>query len=693
MLKKLSITTCFLIICFSLFSQNVRNFKQEARLLKKVLSEKHVSPRALDDDFSRDVFDVVLDELDPEKIYFTKEDIAWLQPYQTLIDDEINGDNWAFLSRLRERYESSLIRARTNLQEIVSSEIAFDTRGSFDERMADWQNDETSLKERQKLWIKSRVLDKLASYAERDSVACNQTMAVRKKEAILHVKKTELENLEQWLKVSDRLYNRVGGAFFHAITAVFDPHTLYLSPTELKDFIGRLATGDYYFGFTLDENSRGEIAIAALTPGGPAWRSGELHVSDILLSVNVPERGLIDLTEMSIDEANQVLDEIEAHTIDFNVRKADGLQKTVRLKKEKMEAEENFVRSFVLQGEETVGYIHLPDFYTRWGNENEGSRCANDVAREIIKLKKDGIQGLILDLRFNGGGSLYEALAMAGIFIDEGPLGIQRDRERILTLKDVNRGTVYDGPLVVMVNGQSASASEFLAAAIQDYNRGLVVGSRTYGKATGQNIIPVNPVSTGITMDAAIDQSEGFVKVTVERLYRVTGKSLQGTGIVPDIALPDVFDALNSHEQDLPFSLTPDSLNKNTFFKPLLPMNRAALRSKSAERVAKSTGFREIISSIEMISELELHADIHLLSAEDFCKQVDDMRLRHGKAGWSETSTPLFAVKNNTSEQDRLQVDSYADEYNRRWFEKLQNDVYLRETYQILRDLATLKNP
>jgi carboxyl-terminal processing protease len=688
-------TLTFLLLIFfgAAFSQNFRNFKQEAYHLRNVLSEKHVSPRPFDDDFSRDVFDVVLGELDPEKIYFTKADIQWLEPYQTLIDDEVRGGNWVFLSRLRERYESSLIRARTNVEAIMKGDMRFDSKASFDERASDWQDDEHKLKARQALWLKSKVLDKLSAYVERDSASCSQTILSRKNDAVQRVRKTEMHQLDQLLGGLENISDHVATAFFHAITTVNDPHTLYLSPSDLKNFIGRLATEDYYFGFTLDENSRGEITISALTPGGPAWKSGELHVSDILLSFGSPGKSVIDLTEMNIDEVNNVLDETDAHTVDFTVRKADGTQKTVRLKKEKMEAEENFVRSFVLRGEMTVGYIHLPDFYTRWGNETEGSRCANDVAREIIKLKKDGIQGLILDLRFNGGGSLYEALAMSGIFIDEGPLGIQRDRERTLTLKDVNRGTVYDGPLLVMVNGQSASASEFLAAAIQDYNRGIIVGSRTYGKATGQNIIPINPLVSGTTLENVIDDSEGFIKITVERLYRVTGKSLQGRGIVPDIMLPDVFDALNYHEQDLAFSLTRDSLNKNTFFKPLPPINRATLQARSSERVSKSSAFQQIISSIKTISEIETNADIHSLSSEDFCREVEKLRLRHGDSAAREEVTSLFSVQNNSTEQNRLKVDTYADEYNRRWFEKLQKDVYLHETYLILRDLLTLKNP
>jgi carboxyl-terminal processing protease len=692
-MKNLLLTLALLLCGTFVFSQPVRNFKQEAYHVRNILRDKHVSPRSFDDDFSRDVFDLILEKLDAKKILFTRGDIVWLEHHQTLIDDEINGQNWTFLSRLSERYGSVLKRAKINITEIMKEDMGFDKKLTFDESPADWELDDDKLKNRQRLYLKQQVLDKLAALGTKYSLNCDETIAKRKNDAIEQVRKNELRNIDNLISAEESLINFVGRAYFHAVTHVFDPHTEYLSPTDMKSFIGKLATEDYYFGFTLEENPNGEIVISALSAGGPAWKSGELHVSDVLLAIKPPAGEAIEVADLNFEEVNEVLDEINDYVLDFTVRKSNGVQKTVRLAKERMSNEENFVRSFVLQGEEKFGYIHLPDFYTQWGSQSESSRCANDVAREIIKLKRDGIQGLILDLRFNGGGSLEEALAMAGIFIDEGPLAIERQRDKTSTLKDIYRGTVYDGPLVVMVNGRSASASELVAAAIQDYNRGVIVGSQTYGKATGQAILPINPVKKGNSLHEVIDNTNGFVKITMEKLYRVTGKTLQGSGITPDIHLPDVFDVLNYHERDIPFSLIADSVPKNSYYKPLPVLNRTVLRNKSEDRRLQTSAFAAVDDLLKFIEDSDIHSDVFTLSLDDLCKRMEAGRRQRSEDEKDLKDRSPFVVKNNSTEEQRLIVDTYADTYNKLWFQKLQNDLFVHETYWILRDMLTLKNP
>jgi len=234
-----------------------------------------------------------------------------------------------------------------------------------------------------------------------------------------------------------------------------------------------------------------------------------------------------DLSGIGLEELEEVLDRSNLSALELTVRQSKGLRKTVVLKKEKIETEENTVKGFVLNGIKKIGYLSLPGFYTRWG-EDGSSSCANDVAAEIIKLKGENIDGVILDIRSNGGGSLKEAIDMAGIFIDEGPLVMMTDKiGRITTLKDVNRGTVYDGPLVILINGQSASASEILAAAIQDYHRGIVVGGASFGKATGQVVFSLDPDNhQPTTIQPNQSNAFGYATVTLDRLYRVAVREL-----------------------------------------------------------------------------------------------------------------------------------------------------------------------
>jgi carboxyl-terminal processing protease len=693
MMRTYSLFIFFAAVSISIATQGqpVRNFRNEAFQLRNVLREKHVAPRPFDDQLSTDVFDMLLSEADPDAIYFDANDIKWLEPFRHLIDDEVEGNApWVFLSRFRERFESALKRARSNIEIMQTERLSLDAKELYDAAPESFAAEGKELFDRQRLWLKVKILEKISLLSLRDSTPCEKLAKERQNEVIQKIKKGEIQAIDRFLNGKESLADQVGFMFFHAITLVFDPHTLYLSAADLKNFMGQLATEDYYFGFTVIENEAGEIEIASLVPGGPAWKSGELHVSDILISMEAKGQDAIDLSDVDLDQANELIDGLKSDAIEFTVRKQDGVIKKIPLQREKMTSEESFVRSFVLSGERKFGYIHLPDFYTRWGSETEGSRCASDVAKEIIKLKRDGIEGLILDLRFNGGGSLFEAMAMAGIFIDEGPLGQLRDRERTVTLKDVNRGTVYDGPLVLMVNGRSASASEFLAAAIQDYNRGLIVGSTTYGKATGQVINPINPNLTGSRIEDIIDTSEGFIKITIERLYRVTGKTLQGRGLVPDITLPDLLTTMNLHEGLVPFALNPDSIDRKTYYRPLAPLNVATLRQKSQQRIAMNADF--VTLQKNLANEKGTEETTINLQWSAYCSEARETNETNASQIRALSESP-FTVLNNSSDINRLKVDSYADAYNALWFDRLKHDMYLHETYFILNDFVNPQKP
>ena len=258
-----------------------------------------------------------------------------------------------------------------------------------------------------------------------------------------------------------------------------------------------------------------------------------------------------------------------------------------------MNDDEDKVKGFILRGAQTVGYISLPAFYEDWEDSRGVKGCANDVATEVIKLKKENISGLILDLRYNGGGSVQEAVELAGIFIDAGPVAQIKTRDaKVITLKDVNRGTVYDGPLLLLVNGSSASASEMVAGTLQDYNRALIVGSPTYGKATAQVVLP---------MDTAIDlntyngkaQASSYIKMTIEKLYRITGNTAQRTGVQPDVTLPDPPDALTQREADEKFALPAITIEANKYYKPLAPLPIAAAQAAARKAMDSSAFFVE----------------------------------------------------------------------------------------------------
>ncbi|HEX8039342.1 MAG TPA: carboxy terminal-processing peptidase [Chryseosolibacter sp.] len=676
--------------------QQKRNIRQEINWLRKSLLENHVEPKVIDDKFSADLFDKLLDDLDPDKIFFTSAEVTSLQGFRSLLDDEVNGKNTGFLDQLQARYKYGLQRSRKLIDGLLSSPLDWNKKEMFDP-VAGWSGDEHKLEERHRQWLKSQILARLGEMMDRDSVTEEGFFQKHLSAAVDYVRLSSLRPIARLLKDPYVYGNEMTDTFLQTFAGIFDPHSTFFSTRQYDDFVAALSTEDYHFGFTLDENGKGQVVISALAPGGAAWKSGMLHASDRLLAIKWPGEERIDVSAMNLDDVIEMFATADDSNLEMTVRSVDGTEKQVVLQKEKLEQDENIVESFVLRGEITAGYIYLPDFYTRWDDGQEGGRCANDVAKEIIRLKKEGIEGLILDLRFNGGGSLYEAQAMAGIFIDEGPLAMMRTRDKkVVTVKDMNRGTIYDGPLVIMVNGNSASASEVLAASIQDYNRGLIVGSQTYGKATGQNLLPLDQPTPPSQPKTNMESKTGYVKVTTERLYRVTGKSAQGKGVSPDVVMPDIFDALDLHEAQYPFALKADSISANAYFKPLKPIDKKELQAKSRERLKTSAPFNELQQTLSWIDErLKKTNEPQPLSWEAYLADRKEL-LKYDISTGVKVESPekIYEVSNGASKETRLMVDDYARDLNVRWLKILSEDIYLQETYQVLRDQILLtKNP
>jgi carboxyl-terminal processing protease len=329
----------------------------------------------------------------------------------------------------------------------------------------------------------------------------------------------------------------------------------------------------------------------------------------------------------------------------------------------------------------------LPGFYTEWENEG-GSSCANDVAKEIVKLKKENIHGLILDLRFNGGGSLGEALDLAGIFIEEGPLCLMKQKDgKIVTLKDPNRGIIYDGPLLLLVNGQSASASELVAAALQDYNRAIIAGSATFGKATAQQVFPLQSGTSVITKE------KGYAKITMQKLYRVTGKAAQRNGVIPDVPIPDIFDKLAYREKDMPHSLIDDTVKRNSFYKPLGQLPVSLVTVKSAARLNTDKNFLNILSFQKMIVEETQNTQPVSLKWDDVEKELKTEMtngLQQMKDG--ELVVTAYKADNHGYDKSRLGNDELFSLINKHWVKRLETDIYIEEAYRILIDYITLTN-
>ena len=680
----------FLTVSISTLAQQPASVKNEALQLKKLILQHHFDPKPVDDFFSAKVFDHVLNALDPEKLYFTQQDITALSAFKYKIDDDLAGTSWFFLPAITERYKQSLLRSETIITRHTKVPFDLSKKELFISDTVWAENDVASAA----LWYKNlkyETLNELIQLQKRTpEIKDSEFLTKTEPDARQRAQRNSLRMIHRILNHASGYENHVATQFLQSVGLAFDPHSSYLSLAQMENFLASLSTEGYYFGISVDENERGEIVITQLTPGGPAWKSGEVHAGDVIEQIRWEGSEWIEVDGMTQDEFDHLLKESLRNSIEFTLKGTGGIEKTVRLRKEKMSAEENRVKSFILEGEKRIGYVSLPGFYTDWGDE-EGSRCANDVAKEILKLKKENIDGLVLDVRYNRGGSLKEAVAMAGIFIDAGPMGVLKVKAGTTqSEKDVNRGTVYDGPLVLMVNGLSASASEFLAAALQDYHRGIIVGSRTYGKATGQEVFSLELDEKKASTSASEKLGWGYTTITTLKIYRVTGKTAQKRSVTPDIILPDLYDFIEFREENLEDALPSDSISRKIYYTPLGLLPVCELKEKSEVRVAKNNAFQTTIQCSKALSGLATKLDTVSLNWADYKKMItEEGQQFKSLKELTENPTNAFKVANHDFDRERMDRDEYIRQVNAVWAKNLVRDISLEEAFFIICDYIT----
>jgi carboxyl-terminal processing protease len=664
-------------------AQSQPSFGKRAQWLLRRGDDLHVASPVRDDAWSRKLFDLFLEELDPNGYFLTQQDVQSLSAFQNDLDDQLGTGDEAFLNATLKLYEARVHWADSLCKAELAKPFDFGKPDSYEltwgERYLDRVSGTAALAHRWRQHLRYDVLESVY-FMHKDSTdyTPSRIALAMKDESIAREKVSKLTSRKLERKLSDpRTF--CGEALLRATAMMFDPHTNYFSPVEEETFSDALSTQALSLGLELEEDDNGEVTIGKLVPGGPAWRSGELHKGDAIISIKGSDGKEHDLTLADADEIQHVLDISGSGAITLTVRKSTGLVTKVTLVKEEMRSEENVVRSLVIQGEHKLGYLSLPGFYTDWEDLDGVEGCANDVAREILKLKKDGVEGIILDLRFNGGGSIKEAADLAGIFIDAGPLWVSRDNDNVRnSRKDANRGAMWEGPLALMVNGGSASASEFIAGTLQDYNRAIVVGSRTFGKATGQITLPLDPVRNSA--------ESGYLKVTTQKFYHLDGRSHQLSGIIPDVELEDPLETWMRSERDYPTALPPDTIVKKTYYTPLPEPSLQSIQEESRKRLAQEPLHRDYVQVVAAINQYrEEHTKVNLTPADFFSFREDYDRLT---ARWDEVSekkgVKLLTITNNSYDAALYAVDEYAREAQKAMQEHLAQDLYLSECVRVL---------
>ena len=613
-----------LFFAFNTFKTGVQETPESRhrKLLSTIghlLESEHYSPRKIDDVFSKDVFDAYLKALDPEKNILLQADVDSLKIFATTIDDEIHGSPILFEPAADAIYEKRALEAKKIFEDIIQKSFNYSEDDSIRLETDSIQYASNS-KEKYTRWkqiLKYKALDRYVSLIEdrdkqqaakmiKDTAKIKDTskvVFVYKSDSVLElearasIKKTYTKRFSLLEKTFDK--EKRFESFLNTITGLMDPHTDYFAPVEKRSFTEQMSGTFYGIGAQLTQDDNG-VKIASIQPGGAAWKSGQLVMNDVIIKIAQGAEEPVDVSGYETTDAVKLIRGNLGTEVRLTVRKPDGTTKIVSLIREKIVLDEGFARSAIIQkGNDKYGYILLPDFYADF-DRADGPRCSRDVAKEVEKLKAEKVKGIVIDVRYNGGGSLYEVVQMAGLFIDKGPIVQIRDKEgRSQVLADETPGILYDGPLVVMVNEFSASASEIFAGAIQDYNRGLIVGSTsTYGKGTVQR-----NVSFGKPLDAMGIQTEyGAVKLTFQKFYRVTGSSTQKKGVLSDVVFPDDYELLKYREKDNPAALQWDEMEKAKFMPYTTSRELATIAAAANKKIQNDTATLRFKKNLQWVS-------------------------------------------------------------------------------------------
>ena len=680
-----------------------------------LLEQGHYSPKNINDSFSKQVLNRFVKDLDEDKSIFLQSDIDSFTKYQNRVDDEIHGAKLESFYAINDSYTRRLNQASQYFTDILSKPFDFtkDENIILDGEKLNYPKTEADKKESWRKRLKYLVLGKYSDMLEdrennknkkevlptaTDSVGAIGKVTkkfVYKADSTLEreardIVKKQIDRYFTTLKThntNDELFS----SFVNAITGEMDPHSNYFAPVDSRGFNEMMSGKFYGIGAQLKEDES-KIKIASLITGMPAWKSGELGVNDEVIKIGQGNAEPVDVTGYAVSDAVKLIRGSEAGTeVRLTVRKPDGNIKVVILKRGEIKLEDTFAKSAIIKGEHKIGYIYLPEFYMDFEKPN-GARCSDDVAKEITKLKAENVEGIVIDLRGNGGGSLPEVVKMAGLFIEDGPICQVRGRDerQPYIWKDRDKSVLYNGPLTVMVDEGSASASEIFAAAIQDYKRGIIIGSTsTYGKGTVQRTIPLNPEAEN---PALAKQSEdlGTVKLTLQKFYRISGGATQLKGVTPDVVIPDRFELYKSREKDNDAALSWDEISKAQYSPWVSTYSADAVVNAANEQISTSNTFKTMRQQIEWIDKKnDKEASLNLVKYKEDLKQL---KVAYKQLDSLYKLPKEMTVMNNAVDTVGVSADKEKLDRNKQFLTRLKGDVYIDETVKVMNNMINQSN-
>ncbi|MDN3724489.1 carboxy terminal-processing peptidase [Aequorivita sp. SDUM287046] len=682
-------------------------------LITYVLQKGHYDPKNINDEFSADVYENFIKGLDPLKRYFLASDIAEFNKYKREIDDQIKNKDLSFFNLVYNRFQERMEYVKKIYPEVLDEpfdytekeiinvdydklayaenkkdlktrwkqQLKFTTLSSYYDLVEDQKNKEkgvTAAKDSENDEDKKATMAKKSESETKEPFEAKSLAELEKKSR--ETTKTSLDEYFDFTKDLER--KDYFSIYLNTIVEVYDPHTNYFAPPDKDRFDLQMSGKLEGIGARLQKKND-YITVIEIISGGPAWRSEKIEVGDAILKVRQEdEKDAVSIVGMRIDDAVKLIKGPKGTKVTLTIKNVDGTISDKVLTRDVVELEETYAKSsFIEKDGRKFGLINLPQFYFDMENYKERN-AATDVKKEILRLKEEGMEGLVLDLRDNGGGSLRTAVDIAGFFIKKGPVVQVASAGNKEVLEDKDSEVVWDGPLVILVNELSASASEILAAAMQDYKRAIIIGSRqTYGKGTVQNVIDLNQWLRKNDLGDL-----GALKITSQKFYRVNGGSTQLEGVKSDVVMPDRYSYIDVGERDYPNPLPYDKIDaaKYNIWDGYIDYEETI--QKSNARMAQNDQLKLIDDNAKWIKERRDEKVVNL-NYNDYSAEIEQRKKETKRFEAIDEYDNQLNFQSLPYESAMMKQDTTLSEKRKRWHKNLSKDMYIEEAIHVLEDL------
>ncbi len=687
-----------LMFCFNSPQNDEEKMQTIMISVKNTLSYLHYSPKPINDAYSADVFDKYLEMMDPAKKFLLQSDVDEFTKHKTKLDDYLNRGDISFFNLTVDRLNARTKEVEKLSQDILSKPINFDENEELilEPKLKTYPKNQEELRNEWKKFIKYNILQEIETLNAKEQTQKEKKDSVNKFKLKDTIKLQILTPQQKQAKATDEVKDLLTSMFkrydkrkkmdwfsvyMNAYTEVFDPHTNYFSPQDKEDFDVSFKGKVIGIGATIQE-SKGKIKIGTLVVGAPAWKSKQISEGDEILKVkSKKDEEPINVTGMLVDEAVRFIRGEKGTEVVLTLRKKDGSIKEVKMIREEVAIEDTFARSIIVNSPngKKYGFINLPGFNADF-EDAKGRNASDDIKAELIKLKAQNVEGIILDLRNNGGGSLTEVVDIMGLFMKNGPVVQVKDGNgKIQVLKNKQNDPIWTGPLVIMQNELSASASEILAGAMQDYGRAVIVGSpQSFGKGTVQTFVELNRF---------LNTSDDFgaLKLTIQKFYRVNGKSTQLKGVDSDIPMKGIFTYEEIGERYDNYALPWDQVSTSGF-APLNTLNMSNLVNNSAKRLTQNKNYQLLLESAQWKEKLDKEEKVTLnLKEFESLMKARKEQIEKFKSLIKFNNGLNFTL--HADEAKRGKTDEVFAKKSENWLKNLKRDIYLQETVNIISEL------